>query len=54
MKDRAYGIAMNPKYDEYQKRLASMVYKSFDKKTESGAKKNVNQELAQELHKPAI
>ena len=37
LKDRAYEIAMNPKYDGYQKGLASMVYKFFDKKIGSGA-----------------
>ena len=52
LKDRAYEIAINPKYDGYQKGLASMVYKLFDKKAGSGA--NVNKELAQELHKPVI
>ena len=30
--DRAYNIAINPKYDGYQKGLASVVYKFFDKK----------------------
>ena len=34
--DKAFNIAKNPKYDEYQRHLASMVYKFFDKKT-SGA-----------------
>ena len=27
LKDRAYEIAKNPKYDEYQRVLASMVYR---------------------------
>ena len=31
MRDKAFNIAKNPKYDEYQKGLASMVYKFFDK-----------------------
>ena len=31
--DKAFNIAMNSKYDGYQCGLASMVYKSFDKKT---------------------
>ena len=30
--DEAFNIAKNPKYDEYQRGLASMVYKFFDKK----------------------
>ena len=33
LKDRAYEIARNCNYDGYQKPLASMVYKFFDKKT---------------------
>ena len=35
LKDRAYEIAINPKYDSYQGGLASMVYKIFDKTTGS-------------------
>ena len=31
--DKAFNIAKNPKYDGYQRGLASMVYKFFDKKT---------------------
>ena len=30
--DKAFNIAKNPKYDGYQRSLASMVYKFFDKK----------------------
>ena len=33
LKDKAFEIASNPKYDGYQKGLASMVYKFFDKKS---------------------
>ena len=33
LRDRAYEIASNPKYDGYQRGLASMVYKFLDKKT---------------------
>ena len=29
--DKALNIAKNPKYDQYQRGLASMVYKFFDK-----------------------
>ena len=29
LKDKAFKIASNPKYDSYQKELASMVYKNF-------------------------
>ena len=37
MKDRAYEIPLNSKYDRYRTVLASMVYKFFDNKTGSGA-----------------
>ena len=44
VKYRAYKIARNHKYDEYQRGLANMVCKIFDKKTEPGARVNeVNQ-----------
>ena len=33
LKDKAYNIASNPEYDGYQRGLASMVYKFFDKKS---------------------
>ena len=29
--DKAFNIAKNPKYDGYQRGLASMVYRFFDK-----------------------
>ena len=54
---KAFNIAENAKYDEYQQGLASMVYKFFDKKTSGGANKNEimsNQELAEKLRKPII
>ena len=55
LKDRAFEIANNPKYDGYQRRLASLVYTFFDKKLEeSGIKCISNQQLANELHKPVI
>ena len=54
LRDKAYNIAKNPKYDEYQRRLASMVCKFFDKKSSGGGAKSenkLNQQLAQESHK---
>ena len=57
LRDNQFNIAKNKKYDGYQRGLASMVYKFFNKKTSgSGIKdKNVlNKELAEELHKPTI
>ena len=35
VKDKAFKIASDPKYDGYQRGLASMVYKFFDKKSAS-------------------
>ena len=32
-KNKTYKIASDPKYDSYQRGLASMVYKFFDKKS---------------------
>ena len=52
MKERAYTIARNCKYDGYQRALESMVYKFFDKKT--GSEVSVNKQLVEELHKPVI
>ena len=52
LKDRAYKIVRNRNYDGYQRELASMVYKVFDKKAGSGV--SVNEQLAEELHKPVI
>ena len=33
LRDKAYDIASNPEYDGYQRGLAGMVYKFFDKKS---------------------
>ena len=39
LRNREFNIAKDPKYDGYQRGLASMVYKFFDKKSAgSGAK----------------
>ena len=60
LKDRAYNISSNPEYDGYQRGLASMVYRFFDKKsTGSGFKKLKNMArnssiLADKRHKPII
>ena len=32
LKDKAFKIGSNPKYDRYQRELASIVYKLFDNK----------------------
>ena len=45
----------DPKYDGYQRGLASMVYKVFDKKSSGDDLINeANYPLADELHKPII
>ena len=64
LRDKAFNIAKNPKYDGYQRGLASMVYKFFDKKTKGSgvtlanksAIKSIpqNEQLTEELHKPII
>ena len=55
LKDKAFKIANNPNYDGYQRGLASMVYKFFDKKSKgSGIINKPNYQLANELHKPII
>ena len=53
LKDKAYDIASNPKYDGYQRGLAGMVYKFFDKKS-TGSGIASSSILADELHKPII
>ena len=64
LRDKTFDIAKNSKYDGYQRGLASMVYKFFDKKSASLSDKSVpgsgianneikqNIQLAKELHKP--
>ena len=65
LRDKAFNIAKTPKYDWYQKGLASMVYKFFDKKSASLPDKSVkssgvnipsefNEQLAKESHRPII
>ena len=65
LRDKAFNIAKNPKYDGYQRGVASMVYTFLDKKSAlltdksvSGSGVNIevkhNEQLAEELHKPII
>ena len=55
LRDKVFKIASDPKYDGYQRGLASMVYKFFDKKSKgSGIINESNYQLANELHKPII
>ena len=62
LRDKAFKIASDQKYNGYQRGLASMVYKFFDKKSQgsgrplSSASQVANNkesiQLANELHKP--
>ena len=59
MRDKAFNIPKNPKYDEYQRGLDPMVYNFFDKKSTSSngvANNEIKQNLplAEELRKPII
>ena len=68
LKNKTFDIAKDPKYDGYQRGLASMVYKCFDSKVALPDKKSVgsggkrvntkitpqNEQLAEKLHKPII
>ena len=52
LRDKAFNIAKNPKYDIYQRGIASIVYKFFDKNSEgSGVNTPLefNEQLAKEL-----
>ena len=56
LRDKAFNIAKNSRYDGYQRGLASMVYKFFDEKS-AGSDVNThanNEKLAEELRKPII
>ena len=59
LRDKAFNIAKKSKYDGYQRGLAFMVYKLFDKKSAgSSVNMRANSErpldLNEELHKPII
>ena len=56
LRDKAFNNAKDSEYDKYQRRLDSMIYKFFDKKTASSGIKYMpqNEQLAEELHKPII
>ena len=56
LKDKAFKIASDPKYDGYQRGLASMVYKFFDKKSSGSgvvtkSATEPNYQPANELHR---
>ena len=52
LKDRVYVIARNRIYDGYQRALAIMFYKFFDKRTGLGV--SVNEKVTKESHEPVI
>ena len=54
LRDKAFKIVSDPKYDGYQRELASMVYKFFDKKSSGSGINESNYQLANELHRPVI
>ena len=57
LRDKAFNIANSPKYDGYQRGLASMVYMFFDKKSTGRAVNNgiqPNIQLTDERHRPII
>ena len=59
IRDKAFNIAKNPKYDEYERGLGSTVYKFSDKKS-ACSRVNIHEnnehplDLAEELHKTII
>ena len=65
LRNKAFNISKTPKYNGYQRDLASMVYKFFHKKAAGSGVNNeikqnerpldlVTQQLPKELHKPVI
>ena len=55
LRNELFNIVKNTKYDGYLRKLASIVYKFFDKKSKgSGVAMLQNEQLAEELCKPII
>ena len=55
LRDKAFKIASDSKYNGYQRGLASMVYKFFNKEfSERGIDNEPNYQLENELHKLII
>ena len=55
LRDKAFKIASGPKYDGYQRGLASMVYKFFDKKSSgSGVAIETNDQFENERHRRSL
>ena len=51
LRDKAFKIATDPKYDGYKRGLAAMVYNFFDKKGSGSGVNEPTYQLADELHK---
>ena len=41
LRDKTFNISKNSKHDGYQRKLTSIVYKCFDKKSGSGVKSKI-------------
>ena len=56
LRDKAFKIASDPKYDDYQRGLASMVYEFLDKKSSGNSVSAIepNYQLANELYRQII
>ena len=61
LKDKAFKITSDPKYDGYQREVGSIIYKFFDKKSAllnkssgRGIANEPNYQFTNELHKPII
>ena len=59
LRTKTFNFAKDPKYERYQRGLASVIYKYYQKKSSSGSvianiKIKQNIKLAKELHKPII
>ena len=57
LRDKAFNFNKYPKYDGYQRGIASMIYNYFDEKSSGRTiKKEImqNEELAKELYKTII
>ena len=54
LRNKAFKIASDPKCDGYQRGLASMVYKFFEKKSSESGITEPNYQLADEIRKPVI
>ena len=53
LRNKAFKIASNPRYGDYERKLASIVYKFFDQKSAGSSVKSIaSQQLADELQKP--